>query len=197
VDWSRTVAFPGTATQYGLYLNVAGREPEGIVARADYARVREEIIASLDGLRAGLGRRALRREDVYFGPALDDAPDCYLPLWEDGVRLAEFSDDPAVAPRRRRPGEHRREGIFFALGPDIRPGAGVADAGVGDVFPTLMDEAVPAGLDGRVLTELFSDERLRRTPPAYGEYGDAATVGYAAEEDAVVRERLRSMGYLG
>jgi predicted AlkP superfamily phosphohydrolase/phosphomutase len=200
VDWSRTVAFPGTATQYGLYLNVAGREPEGIVARADYARVREEIIASLDGLRAGLGRRALRREDVYFGPALDDAPDCYLPLWEDGVRLAEFSDDPAVAPRRRRPGEHRREGIFFALGPDIRPGAGVADAGLGDVFPTvmyLMDEAVPAGLDGRVLTELFSDERLRRTPPAYGEYGDAATVGYAAEEDAAVRERLRSMGYLG
>ena len=199
VDWSRTKAFPGTATQYGVYLNVAGREREGIVGRADYEKVREDLIASLDELHPGLAARALRREEVYHGPFLDDAPDVYLPLWEDGVRLREFSDDPAVAPRRRRPGEHRREGILFARGPAISAGATPADANLADVYPTatyLMGEAVPAGLDGRVLTEIVKPELLAAAPPSYFDY-DVGDVGYVDGEDAAVRARLQGMGYLG
>jgi predicted AlkP superfamily phosphohydrolase/phosphomutase len=199
VDWGRTAAFPGTATQYGIYLNVAGREREGTVSRADYEKVRDELAASLDGLRPGLAARALRREEVYHGPFLDDAPDLYVPLWEDGVRLKEFSDDPGVAPRRRRPGEHRREGIFFARGPAISPGATVDDATLADVYPTVMyllGRAVPAGLDGRVLAEMVAAETLAAAPPAYGDY-DVAGVGYADGEDAEVRARLEGMGYLG
>ena len=199
VDWSRTRAFPGTATQYGVYLNVAGREAEGVVARADYERVREELIASLDELHPGLAARALRREEVYFGPFLDDAPDVYLPLWEDGVRLKEFSDDPAVAPRRRRPGEHRLEGIIFAGGPAVAAGAAPAEANLADVYPTamyLMGEAVPAGLDGRVLTEIVKPDLLAAAPPTFLDY-DVDAVGYADGEDAAVRARLEGMGYLG
>ncbi len=199
VDWSKTKAFPGTATQYGVYLNVAGREAEGVVSRADYEHVRDDLIASLDELHPGLAARALRREEVYHGPRLDDAPDVYLPLWEDGVRLKEFSDDPAVAPRRRRPGEHRREGILFARGPDVSAGAVSADANLADVYPTatyLMGEAVPAGLDGRVLAEIVTPEALAAAPPDYLDY-DVGGVGYADGEDAVVRARLESMGYLG
>ncbi len=199
VNWSETKAFPGTATQYGVYLNVAGREPEGIVRRADYERVREELITSLDELFPGLAARALRREEVYYGPALDDAPDVYLPLWEDGVRLKEFSDDPAVAPRRRRPGEHRREGIIFVRGPAVTAGAALAEANLADVYPTamyLMGEAVPAGLDGRVLAEIVKPELLAAAPPTYLDY-DVGGVGYADGEDAAVRARLEGMGYLG
>ena len=199
VDWTRTVAFPGTATQYGVYLNVAGREPEGIVARADHERVRDEVTASLDELRAGMAARALRREEVYHGPFVDDAPDLYVPLWEDGIRLLEFSDDPAVAPRRRRPGEHRREGIIFARGPAVAAGSAPRDATLADVYPTatyLLGQAVHAGLDGRVLTEIIAPDALGAAPPAYGEY-DVNGVGYADGEDAEVRARLQGMGYLG
>ncbi len=199
VDWNRTKAFPGTATQYGVYLNVAGREPEGTVARADYEKVRADLIASLDDLYPGLAGRALRREEVYYGPFLDDAPDVYVPLWEDGVRLKEFSDDPAVAPRRRRPGEHRREGVFLARGPAISAGAAPAEATLADVYPTVMyvmGEAVPAGLDGRVMAEIVTPERLAASPPTYLDY-DVGGAGYADGEDADVRARLESMGYLG
>ncbi len=199
VDWSKTKAFPGTATQYGVYLNVAGREPEGVVRRSDYENVRDDLIASLDELHPGLAARTLRREEVYHGPHLDDAPDVYLPLWEDGVRLKEFSDDPAVAPRRRRPGEHRREGIFFAVGPAVSAGAAPAEANLADVYPTaayLMGEAVPAGLDGRVLAEIVTAEALSADPPSYLDY-DVGGVGYADGEDAAVRARLEGMGYLG
>jgi len=199
VDWSRTVAFPGTATQYGVYLNVAGREPEGIVARADYERVRAEVAASLDELHAGMAERSLRREDVYHGPFVDDAPDLYVPLWEDGVRLLEFSDDPAVAPRRARPGEHRLDGIFFARGPAVAAGSRPRDATLADVYPTatyLMHQAVPADLDGRVLEEIVTAEALAAAPPSYGNY-DAEGAGYTDGEDAEVRARLQGMGYLG
>ncbi len=199
VDWSRTKAFPGTATQYGFYLNVAGREPEGIVNRAEYDKVREDIIASLDELRPGLAARALRREEVYFGPFLDDAPDVYVPLWEDGVRLKEFSDDPAVAPRRRRPGEHRREGIFFVAGPLCAPGVVPRDATLADIYPTamyLMGEPLPAGVDGRLLTEIIDPASLAGSPPGYRDYGGGET-GYVGEENTEVRARLAGMGYLG
>jgi predicted AlkP superfamily phosphohydrolase/phosphomutase len=199
VDWQRTSVFPGTATQYGVYLNVAGREPEGIVTRADYEKVREDFIVSLDELHPGLTARALRREEVYHGPFLDDAPDVYLPLWEDGVRLREFSDDPAVAPRRRRPGEHRREGIFFARGPRVTAGTAPEQAALADIYPTatyLMGEALPAGLDGRLLAEIIAPEALAETPPTYRDY-DVGDVGYADGEDADVRARLEGMGYLG
>lgn len=199
VDWSRTRAFPGTATQYGIYLNVAGREPEGIVARADYEKVRAEVAASLDELHPGMAARALRREEVYHGPFLDDAPDLYVPLWEDGIRFREFSDDPAVAPRRRRPGEHRREGILFARGPAVAAGSEARDATLADVYPTvtyLLNQAVPAGLDGRVLAEIVAAETLAAAPPVYGDY-DVNGVGYTDGEDAEVRARLQGMGYLG
>jgi len=199
VDWAATRAFPGTATQYGVYLNVAGREPAGAVARADYERTRDDVIASLDELHLGLSARALRREEVYFGPYLDDAPDLYLPLWEDGVRLREFSNDPAVAPRRERPGEHRREGIFFAAGPLTAPASAPREATLADVYPTVMHvmgEAVPAGLDGRVLAETIAPAALAETPPRYQEYGGGRD-GFVAEEDAEVRARLAGMGYLG
>lgn len=199
VDWARTKAFPGTATQYGVYLNVAGREGEGTVDRTDYEKVRDELIASLDELYPGLASRALRREEVYYGPFLDDAPDVYVPLWEDGVRLKEFSDDPAVAPRRRRPGEHRREGILFARGPAVSAGAAPAEANLADVYPTvmyLMGEAVPAALDGRVMAEIVKPELLAASPPDYRDY-DVGGAGYADGEDADVRARLEGMGYLG
>jgi predicted AlkP superfamily phosphohydrolase/phosphomutase len=199
VDWSKTTAFPGTATQYGVYLNVAGREPEGIVKREDYGRVRDDLVASLDELHPGMTARALGREEVYHGPLLDEAPDLYLPLWEDGIRLKEFSDDPAVAPRRARPGEHRREGIIFARGPAVLPASTPEAATLEDIYPTamyLMGQAVPAGLDGRVLAEIVRPDALADEPPAYQDY-DVGGVGYADGEDAEVRARLEGMGYLG
>jgi len=60
----------------------------------------------------------------------------------------------------------------------------------------LMGEAVPAGLDGRVLAEIVKPELLAAAPPTYLDY-DVGSVGYADGEDAAVRARLEGMGYLG
>ncbi len=69
IDWGRTVAW-GDGGYYGrLFLNVKGREPEGIVEPARYEEVRDELIAQLeaapgpDGMP--LGTKVLKPQDVY------------------------------------------------------------------------------------------------------------------------------------
>jgi predicted AlkP superfamily phosphohydrolase/phosphomutase len=69
IDWPNTTAW-GEGGYYGrLFLNVAGREPQGLVPAADYERVRDEIAAGLEafGDEEGrpIGTRAYRPEQVY------------------------------------------------------------------------------------------------------------------------------------
>ena len=62
IDWSRTVAW-GDGGYYGrLFLNVKGREPQGIVEPARYETVRNELIAKLEAAaRSGRSRPSARR----------------------------------------------------------------------------------------------------------------------------------------
>ena len=69
VDWSRTVAW-GDGGYYGrLFLNVRGREPNGVVEPADYDRTREEIAQRLEAMTGPdgeqLGTVVHRPEQVY------------------------------------------------------------------------------------------------------------------------------------
>jgi predicted AlkP superfamily phosphohydrolase/phosphomutase len=69
VDWSRTKAW-GDGGYYGrLFLNVQGREPEGIIPRGDYEAVRDELAAEIETMvdHEGnpLGNRALKPEEIY------------------------------------------------------------------------------------------------------------------------------------
>jgi len=79
VDWSRTRAY--TMGLNGLYLNMKGREREGIVeAGAKAEAVKEELRSKLDGLvdpaSGRVGITGMFDCDVlYAGPYVDNAPD--------------------------------------------------------------------------------------------------------------------------
>jgi len=69
IDWSRTKAW-GAGGYYGrLFLNVQGREPQGVIPPADYERVRDELVARLEGITDpeghNIGTRAFKPQDVY------------------------------------------------------------------------------------------------------------------------------------
>ena len=69
IDWSKTTAW-GDGGYYGrMFLNVEGREPNGIVPQGDYDAVREELIAKIEAIvdHEGnpMGNRALKPEDIY------------------------------------------------------------------------------------------------------------------------------------
>jgi len=90
VDWGRTRAYAlGMA---GLYLNLAGREGEGIVSSVAAPPLADEIAARLVGFRdTDRGEVAVRavlpRDRVYKGPFLNDAPDL-LVGYARGYRVA-------------------------------------------------------------------------------------------------------------
>ena len=61
IDWSRTIAW-GDGGYYGrLFLNVKGREPQGVVEPAQYEAVRDELIAKLEARRVPTASRSARR----------------------------------------------------------------------------------------------------------------------------------------
>ncbi len=69
IDWKRTKAW-GDGGYYGrLFMNVRGREPEGVVDPGDYERVRDDLIAGIaeitDPQGRNIGSRAFRPEEIY------------------------------------------------------------------------------------------------------------------------------------
>lgn len=206
VDWSRTVAYSmGHVGQ--IYLNIAGREPEGIVTEDNYQQVRQQVIDALQDLRDDSGRglvsRIVLREDTYHGPYASNGPDIHLVL--DDYRVIAFplfATDGKIVTQQIRgdSGCHRREGIFIASGSGIASGGRLPEANIMDLAPTilhLLGESVPRSMDGQVLQAIFEskgavsyEEELQEAPEEVS--GSALN----AEETAQIEDRLRSLGYL-
>jgi predicted AlkP superfamily phosphohydrolase/phosphomutase len=69
VDWSRTKAFPLEPCHAHIFVNLKGRDPDGIVEPEDYGKVQEEIIDALLAMRDPVtGERvvavAIRKEEA-------------------------------------------------------------------------------------------------------------------------------------
>ncbi|MDX1568937.1 MAG: alkaline phosphatase family protein [Xanthomonadales bacterium] len=140
VDWSRTRAY--AIGLNGIFLNLAGREAEGIVDPKDAARLKAELAARLAEFRdPDLDQPVISRvfdgAEIYPGNANDDAPDLvagyqrgYRASWQTSLgavppRLIEDNDrawsgdhciDPALVP-----------GVFFSSHPLNETVSGIGD----------------------------------------------------------------------
>jgi predicted AlkP superfamily phosphohydrolase/phosphomutase len=91
VDWSKTKAY--TLGLGGLYLNLKGREAEGLVTPgAEAEALKKELIAKLNGLRdEEKGEVAIRKvyaaNSLYRGPYLKEAPDLIVG-YNEGYRTS-------------------------------------------------------------------------------------------------------------
>ncbi|MFN2136282.1 MAG: alkaline phosphatase family protein [Candidatus Promineifilaceae bacterium] len=214
VDWRRTVAYSlGNVGQ--IYINVAGREPQGSVQPgAEYDRVRSQIMARLLDLRdpetgENVVAAVYRREELYEGDYLEMAPDIvFMPtrLEYFGFGEYEFGSHKIIeAMERGISGTHRMNGIFLAYGAAIRRGVELEGSSLVDLAPTilhLMGLPVPNYMDGRILEEALAptfqpvvaleDAGWTGDSAAYGN-GD----GLTDEQKRIVAERLRGLGYVG
>jgi len=160
VDWSRTIAWGEGGYYCRLFLNVAGREPEGTVAPEDYERVRDELKAKLEALGDEQGRPigtiAYRPEElyeerngvvpdlmVYFGDLL------WRSVGQVGtgtVHVFENDTGPDDA-------NHAHDGLYVLAAADVPAGPG-PERDIRDVAPTLLEllgEPVPAEMEGTSL----------------------------------------------
>ena len=90
VDWSRTRAY--TLGLGGLYLNLKGRESEGIVSKGEAEALKAELVAKLSGLRDEAANGIAIREvyttsALYKGPYLGEAPDMIVG-YNEGYRTS-------------------------------------------------------------------------------------------------------------
>ena len=100
VDWSRTQAY-GLGLN-SLYLNVAGRERNGIVTEAERAPLAEQIAQRLEALRDPLNGHSVvatvyRTRQIYHGAAVESAPDLIVG-WANGYRASWQTALGALAP---------------------------------------------------------------------------------------------------
>ena len=69
IDWSKTKSWGEGGYYSRIFLNVKGREPQGVIDPKDYERMRDEVIASLEAIPdekgKPLGTRAYRPEEIY------------------------------------------------------------------------------------------------------------------------------------
>jgi predicted AlkP superfamily phosphohydrolase/phosphomutase len=216
IDWARTRAY-AVGTMGNVYLNVRGREPQGIVEPRDYETTRETVIGAMRELRdPETGKEIFdavyRREEIYHGPALEAAPDVVGLI--DGPYHVAAVDWRADTKRREiierlgdellfvsdTSGQHRMTGILIAAGANIRADARfTAMPNLMDLAPTvlaLLGEAIPADFDGRVLSEMFAEARAVEFSAAASET-QAASDGYSEEEAKAIEARLAGLGYLG
>jgi predicted AlkP superfamily phosphohydrolase/phosphomutase len=174
-DWHRTPAFTLRADLQGyVRINLAGREPQGIVRPgSDYDRLCERIAEGLLSFRdASTGEpfihEVCRTDEVYpIGSRRDRLPDL-LVLWTEtpaaphaAVRSATLGVVERATPGRipgGRSANHRPQGFLVARGPGLAGGRTLeSDADIVDLAPTVL--SILGGrtrqpLAGRVLPTL-------------------------------------------
>jgi predicted AlkP superfamily phosphohydrolase/phosphomutase len=211
IDWSKTRAY--SQGNFGqIFVNQKGRQPQGCVEASDVRPLLDDLKAGLMAIphpETGepLVERVVEREELYHGPHAHLAPDLTVVLRDWRYRtigLHDFTTNKLISPSFGPTGDHRMEGILIASGSSVKPGAALENATLLDIAPTvlhLLGVAVPADMDGRVLSELF-DPALLPTPVNGHTEGDfhpsaeAVPAAYTEEEDAAIQQRLADLGYL-
>ena len=165
IDWAKTTAW-GSGGYYGrLFINVQGREPQGLIPADQYEATRDKLIAELEALGdpAGnpIGTRVLKPENLYKTVRGAAPPDLFVYFgdlrWRSvgtvGTRqLHTYENDTGPDDAN-----HAVDGLLIATGPGIAPGGPVEGMQLMDVTPTvlrLFGLDVPADLQGHVIEEV-------------------------------------------
>jgi predicted AlkP superfamily phosphohydrolase/phosphomutase len=187
IDWEKTSVWGDGGYYARVFINVAGREPQGTVDPSGYEQLRDELKARLEALGdeegAPIGTQVARPEELY-----DDVrgvpPDLLVYFgdlhWRSAgsvggpIHLRENDTGPDDA-------NHAHEGLYILAGTNGARGRG-PERRIEDIAPTilgLLGEPVPEGMKGSGL--------------AAGRDGE---MSYSAEEEELVARRLEDLGYL-
>lgn len=205
IDWERTRVYPAEFPE-GLRVNMAGREPEGIVRPEEAPALLEQLAEKLCRLTGAEGEplltRVNRREELYRGGRVGEAPDLILEPSDTGLSLetGRFDVPPEdllqpVSDRNGYCGIHRRHGTLVAAGPAFAR-FDSTEPRMLDVAPTILAALglePPEWMEGSVLLGAGVGARQKLpVPPSARAEGPAYTPG----EERAIERRLRGLGYV-
>jgi predicted AlkP superfamily phosphohydrolase/phosphomutase len=168
----------------GLKVNLAGREPEGLVKpgrelKAFYRQITKDLLDIVD---LDTGKPVItgvkRTKDLYNGRYLDHLPDLLIE-WNEEKRLGSTSlGNPngskiRIASKKLgeleglstycRTGDHRPEGLLIAMGAGLKPGRIEQSISIMDLAPTislLLGIQLPE-IDGKPIARIVNDINLQ------------------------------------
>lgn len=161
VDWARTRAWAAGGYYGRIFLNVRGREPEGVIAPAQFEAERTALAAALEALAGPdgqpLGNRVFTPQQLYRN-VRGVAPDLLLYAGDLAWRAVGAVGGAGIFVRENDTGpddaNHAQHGLLICHDP-ARPAAGRRLDGLSiyDVLPSLLarfDVEAPADLRGTV-----------------------------------------------
>jgi predicted AlkP superfamily phosphohydrolase/phosphomutase len=193
INWHKTKAWSDGRHSAGIFFNVKGREPQGLIEQADYEKFRDEVKAMLEATTSDWGNvkgaLAFKPQDVYK-TVRSVAPDLIVHF--GGLHQAFHSG-------AGHPGNHAstngngldagnplQTGSFILAASNLPQYGEVDGAHMLDMAPTLLELGgyeIPVSMQGK---SLMSGEVLALT----------AHVNTPDDEEELIRERLKGLGYI-
>jgi len=161
VDWSKTRAFAIGAYEGQIFLNLNGREPEGIVDEKDYDSLIEEIGEKLKRIKGDQGEilktEIFEKKKFFQGKRNQNAPD--LMVYFDGLQYGcnntLIGNETLWSPQTAKGSDdagHSKQGIFIIKNGKTKGNLGEIEAI--DVAPTILHEMrieIPEDMKGKVV----------------------------------------------
>lgn len=210
VNWHNTQAVMPFCCAYGyLYLNLQDREPAGIIPPERYNAVCQQLITHLLQLKdphtgKKVVKQVLRGTEVY----LDSHKDVRIPdliiVPNPGYGINGDYREQSGFDYHEIWGNHRLNGICIVSGDTVQQNGSIESAHLVDIAPTILFAlglAVPTDMDGRVLTEIWNapDHVVFEKTSDFvsdSQAGSEDGCPYSLEDEEIIAERLRKLGYL-
>ncbi|MGQ0538032.1 MAG: alkaline phosphatase family protein [Gemmatimonadaceae bacterium] len=194
VDWQRTRVWSEGGYYARVFLNVKGREPDGVIQPDEYERFRDELKikfeATTDQHGSALGTLVFKPDRIYRA-VRNVAPDLIVHFaaldwrsigglgYRGIVHVKENDSGPDDC-------NHAQFGAFILAAPNVPSLGELHGAHLLDIAPTLMEVAghdIPDTFQGR---SLFAGSITQTADPG--------AISAAGEE--IIRQRLSGLGYI-
>ncbi len=174
---------------HGIFINAKKNFKDGIVDDNEYERLREEVIFYLRNLKDPEGKKAFdtvrKREEVYKGPYVSNAPD--IMLEPNNYNIVTLLYGNAFV-KGKENSHDINGGIFLVYGKGIKRNMRLEEKNITDIAPTLlhmMDTKIPKDIDGKVMREIFEeDSRFYKKKVRYSE------IKKHKEEQKIQKEKI-------
>ncbi len=198
IDLAGTSAFSLGAIAAVMYLNVSQEQRRPLAQKITRELLDKYGPGSACPVIAGISQGT----EAFLGMNLENLPDLVLEFYEGFFAYVLPTGSTIV----RQPdhtknglnflGTHSQRGVFLVQGAGVKAG-GRYDGEIVDIAPTVLGYLgipVPRHMDGRVLTEVFTEPLAVRYTEAAG--AEAKESNYSAEEEGEIQKRLADLGYL-
>jgi predicted AlkP superfamily phosphohydrolase/phosphomutase len=161
VDWSRTKAWGWGGYYARIFLNIEGRETQGIIKIEDYKKERDglmERMAAVKGPNGEEWKTKIIKPQKYFQELNGDYPDLMIYFddlnWRSAGTLGHGAQYLLENDTGPDDAVHAQDGIYILYDPKNKASRR-KDANILDIAPTILDEmglAMPDDMRGNIIT---------------------------------------------